>query len=616
MGGGVAYPNVSICEDVDDAHFNDMGRLVDTDKPINQFFSFTALENSTFKFSGSTAENTLSYSLDSGSTWVALAHNTDTPTVQAGNSILWKGTCTPYSTAGIGKFISSGRFNVQGNIMSLIYQNDYLNKLDLRGKDYVFRYLFSGNTNVVSAENMSLPANYLSYSCYNRMFESCTSLTTPPELPATNLSGSCYGAMFAGCTSLTSAPDLPATNLDQYCYAYMFQGCTSLTTVPKLLGNKLVKYCYQNMFDGCTGLVTVPSDYLPATTLGGGYCYARMFYNCTSLTTAPELPATTLVIGCYDSMFAACRNLTSAPTLPATTLTTRCYQYMFQGCTSLTTAPVLPTKTLTEGCYYRMFTNCSNLKFIQCLATDITATDCTYNWVSGVASAGTFVKDTNMSGWTTGINGIPTGWTVEDAYVEIGGIKWATMSVGATAITDTGLFFQWGDTQGYTASQVGSGEGKKYFDWDDYKYFGITEAMDSGMTKYNNTDGKTVLDLSDDGVNANWGGNWRMPTQANFTALRNATNSAWTTDYKSSGIKGIILTDKTDSSKELFFRANGCLIKGTRQSVNTYNYTYSNTLPSDNIKIAIYPLMGSNNIIWNNGAGRNYGFNLRGILDE
>ena len=36
-------------------------------------------------------------------------------------------------------------------------------------------------------------------------------------------------------------------------------------------------------------------------------------------------------------------------------------------------------------------------------------------------------------------------------YVEIGGIKWATMNVGATSILDVGLYFQQGDTQGYTA---------------------------------------------------------------------------------------------------------------------------------------------------------------------
>ena len=49
------------------------------------------------------------------------------------------------------------------------------------------------------------------------------------------------------------------------------------------------------------------------------------------------------------------------------------------------------------------------------MATDISENDCTWNWVDGVASTGTFVKNPNMSGWTTGEGGIPTGWTVQDA---------------------------------------------------------------------------------------------------------------------------------------------------------------------------------------------------------
>ena len=92
-------------------------------------------------------------------------------------------------------------------------------------------------------------------------------------------------------------------------------------------------------------------------------------------------------------------------------------------------------------------------------------------------------------------------------YVEIGGIKWATMNIGANSVTDYGLYFQWGDTQGYTIDQVGEGSGKKYFYWRDYKY-----SVDTSMIKYNSSDGKTALDTSDDAAIANWGADWRMPT--------------------------------------------------------------------------------------------------------
>lgn len=89
------------------------------------------------------------------------------------------------------------------------------------------------------------------------------------------------------------------------------------------------------------------------------------------------------------------------------------------------------------------------------------------------------------------------------------------MNIGATSETDAGLYFQWGDTQGYTRDQVGSGEGQKYFGWTDYKYGnGTSSPGASGMTKYNSTDGKTVLDLEDDAARANWGGEWHIPTKA------------------------------------------------------------------------------------------------------
>jgi hypothetical protein len=53
------------------------------------------------------------------------------------------------------------------------------------------------------------------------------------------------------------------------------------------------------------------------------------------------------------------------------------------------------------------------------LATYISAIDCLYNWVSNVASTGTFVKNPAMTTLPTAIEansyaGIPEGWTVVD----------------------------------------------------------------------------------------------------------------------------------------------------------------------------------------------------------
>jgi hypothetical protein len=86
---------------------------------------------------------------------------------------------------------------------------------------------------------------------------------------------------------------------------------------------------------------------------------------------------------------------------------------MFQNCTSLTSAPNLLAAELVEGCYQNMFEDCESLNYIKCLATDMSIDGCTDFWVSNVSSTGTFIKHPAAT-WSTGANGIPTGWIVED----------------------------------------------------------------------------------------------------------------------------------------------------------------------------------------------------------
>ena len=198
-------------------------------------------------------------------------------------------------------------------------------------------------------------------------------------------------------------------------------------------------------------------------------------------------------------------------------------------------------------------------------------------------------------------------------YVEIGGLKWATMNVGATSITDYGLYFAWGDTQGYTASQVGSGEGQKYFGWADYKY-GNGGSSATDMTKYNSTDGKTVLEASDDAVQTNWGGSWRMPTTAEFAALGAAVNTAWTANYQGSGVAGMVCTDKTDSSKVLFFPAAGICSYGSVSSVGSLGLYWSSSLFADSMISGRCLNFSNGNVYWQSNDRRYLGFSVRGVV--
>ena len=401
----------------------------------NQYLTFVASENGTFTFTPPTNAIIISYSTDNGNTWT----EGNSVSVNNGDKVFWKGTPIPYPNGGIGTFSATGNFDVQGNPMSLLFGDNFKGQTDLTGKNYAFYRLFSDNSKVINAENLSLPATTLANNCYQYMFYNCTSLVNAPQLPATTLTYQCYLSMFNGCSSLVNAPALPATTLANQCYEYMFARCTSLTTAPALPATTLTEWCYFDMFSGCTSLTSAPvlpattltyqcylsmfngctslvnAPALPATTLAE-YCYSSMFQGCSSLTSAPVLPATTLTTYCYQKMFYGCTSLVNAPELPATTLANGCYQYMFYNCTSLTTAPALPATTLTYECYEFMFNGCTSLNYIKCLATDISASSsCTRNWVSYVASTGTFTKASSMTSWTTGTSGIPEGWTVQNA---------------------------------------------------------------------------------------------------------------------------------------------------------------------------------------------------------
>ena len=117
-------------------------------------------------------------------------------------------------------------------------------------------------------------------------------------------------------------------------------------------------------------------------------------------------------------------------------------------------------------------------------------------------------------------------------------VKWATCNVGASNPEDYGDYFAWGETEPKT-------ENEEYY-WSTYKW---CNGSASTLTKYNNSssygtvDNKKTLELADDAARANWGGAWRMPTDAEMTELREQCTWTWTTlnsvnGYKVTGTNG------------------------------------------------------------------------------
>ena len=196
-------------------------------------------------------------------------------------------------------------------------------------------------------------------------------------------------------------------------------------------------------------------------------------------------------------------------------------------------------------------------------------------------------------------------------YVDLdlpSGTKWATCNVGAKKPSDYGLYFQWGDAQGYTADQVGTGEGQKKFTWADYKWNPSGDG--NTFTKYT-TPGAT-LDLEDDAAHAHMGGSWHIPTPTQFQELLNTayTKNEWTTQ---DGVNGILFTSKKNPSKSIFIPTAGNAWDGSVQSSGYYGLVWLSMLSAGDASSGQCLYSNSYFSILVSNV-RCYGFSVRGVV--
>ena len=188
-----------------------------------QTFQMTAVPD--YEISG------LEYSVNNGE-WKTVVANTEVPFGGANGDLRLRGT-NHNGTAKDQSYYST--INFTDITVNVACTGDIRTLLDWK------------NYNIVKTDN----ARFCS------LFETCSVLTSAPELPATKLADCCYYYMFYKCTNLTSAPVLPATTLAQECYSNMFTECTNLTSAPELPATKLAVHCYYAMFSICPKLSSV-----------------------------------------------------------------------------------------------------------------------------------------------------------------------------------------------------------------------------------------------------------------------------------------------------------------------------------------------------------------------
>ena len=186
------------------------------------------------------------------------------------------------------------------------------------------------------------------------------------------------------------------------------------------------------------------------------------------------------------------------------------------------------------------------------------------------------------------------------------GLKWATCNVGAIKPEEYGLYFAWGETEGYSGITD-----EKQFIWSDYKLCG---GSSSTLTKYNNNssygtvDTLTTLEQVDDAAYTS-DNTCRMPTLAELEELISNTTSTWET---LNGVNGRRFTSKTNGNS-IFVPAAGDCYNGSVINVGSSGYLWSSSLYESDSRYAWYLFFNPGDVFMRNYY-RYDGFTVRAVL--
>lgn len=248
-------------------------------------------------------------------------------------------------------------------------------------------------------------------------------------------------------------------------------------------------------------------------------------------------------------------------------------------------------------------------------------------------------------------------------YVIIGGLKWATMNVGATTVAEDnatafGDFYAWGEIDTYYKSYTDTSvswykqtdlthiPGSKFsHNWPNYSG-GNDSFKEWNPVPY---DDKYQLTADYDVARREWGGTWRIPTMDDFRKLYEAcvdksfssigsgTGTAalkplpedgeitkggiyWvsqnsTVDGYPYNVAGVLFVVMEDPTQRIFFPAAGNIQNIKRDGTGTLCSYWSANAHAEALQYA-YPLyIGNAGINVNQKLPRCYGFSIRPVSD-
>lgn len=199
-------------------------------------------------------------------------------------------------------------------------------------------------------------------------------------------------------------------------------------------------------------------------------------------------------------------------------------------------------------------------------------------------------------------------------YVDLGlpsGTLWATCNIGASSPEGAGDYFAWGETKS-----------KEEFTGRTYKFYSNSNFRENGepnnlkIAKYNTNkdfgkvDGKTSLDPEDDVAHALWGSKWSMPTDEEWTELREKC------EWRKKGLDGNSFAgyEVIGPNGNSIFLPTAGYREGTKlESGGTHGCYWSSTLDSECTTCVFYLYFSLTEVSRYNHVNRPFGFSVRPV---
>ena len=238
------------------------------------------------------------------------------------------------------------------------------------------------------------------------------------------------------------------------------------------------------------------------------------------------------------------------------------------------------------------------------------------------------LNSVSVSDWTAGADLTGGEAVLQNAHesVDMGnGLKWATCNVGAENPEDYGDYFAWGETAS-----------KAEYSWGTYQWMEAGQSSWKRITKYTFADGQTdgtwwydgdtfkgdngdgvehkdfaSYDYADDAARQNWGGNWRTPTDAEWTWLRENCEWTWTTQ---NGVNGMLVRSKIAG-----YTDNTIFLPAAGYRSNAYLYSADGYCWSSSLRVSGSDYAGRVNFnsggVYRGSGSRYYGQSVRPVTE-